>query len=104
MAKVEEATAPQTRDEALAAAKEAGASYLIVPAILHWEDRATEFSGLSDRVEIEIVVIEIATGDMIERAYIKGTNGIPDLASTKPEQLLPIPVNRYVDSLFIQKR
>ena len=49
-------------------------------------------------------MIEIATGDMIERAYIKGTNGIPDLASTKPEQLLPIPVNRYVDSLFIQKR
>jgi hypothetical protein len=102
LAKVEEADMPRTVDAALEKAKEADARYLIAPAILHWEDRATEFSGLSDRLVLEISVIEVATGDLIEQAVLSGTNGIPNIGSEKPEQLVATPVNRYVDSLFPQ--
>lgn len=102
LAKVVTAKAPQTLDSALAKAKEAGARYLIAPEIVHWEDWDTEFSGRSDRMSIEISVIEVASGDVIEHAVLAGVNGIPELGSTKPEQLIPPPLNRYVDSLFPQ--
>ena len=30
--------------------------YFIIPAILHWEDRATSWSGIPDKVEVEIEI------------------------------------------------
>ena len=101
LANVRMAEMPQTFDAALDRAKELDARYLIAPAILHWEDRATELSGQSDRIVLEISVIEVATGDIIERAVLSGTNGIPNLGSERPEQLVPPPVYQYVDSLFL---
>ena len=102
MAKVVTGKAPQTFKAALESAKAAGARYLIAPAILNWEDWNTEVSGRSDKMKMEISVIEVATGKVIERAVLSGTNGIPELGSTKPEQLIATPLNQYVDSLFPQ--
>jgi len=104
LAKVVTATGPQTYDTSLERAREANARYLIAPAIVSWEDWNTGVSGRSDRMALEISVVEVATGDLIERAYLSGTNGIPNLGSTKPEQLVPTPLNQYVNSLFLPKK
>ena len=42
------------RSAAIAAAKQANAKWLVIPLIQGWEDRATEWSGLPDRLKIEI--------------------------------------------------
>jgi len=102
LSKVVIAKAPQTLDSALKNAREAGAQYLIAPNIVRWEDWNTEVSGRSDRMSVEISVIKVATGAVIEHGVISGINGVPELGSTKPEQLIPTPLSRYVDSLFPQ--
>jgi hypothetical protein len=95
------ADAPQTLPAALEQARAKNAAYLIAPGILRWEDWNTRVSGRSDQVELEIAVIEVATGQIVERGVVKGTNGIPDNASERTQQLLPQPVADYVDSLFL---
>jgi hypothetical protein len=98
--RVERAAAPQTLAQALAKAKELKASYLVAPAVLHWENWNTEISGRSDQVKVEIAVIEVATGQVIEHGLVGGTNGIPEYGTNHPKELLPMPVAQYVDSLF----
>jgi Domain of unknown function (DUF4823) len=101
---VTEAKEPMTLEMALADAREAKADYLIAPSILHWEDRATLWSGRSDRVRIELCVIEVSTGDVVEKATIKGTSGFAAFwVRRRPEQLLPAPLKEYVASLFPQR-
>jgi hypothetical protein len=100
MPKIERAEAPQTLPAALIAARAKGAAYLIAPGILRWEDWNTRVSGRSDQVALEIAVLDVATGEIIERGVVKGTNGIPEVGSERPQLLLPIPVRDYVDSLF----
>jgi hypothetical protein len=95
------ADAPQTLPAALEQARAKNAAYLIAPGILRWEDWNTRVSGKSDQVELEIAVIEVATGQIVERGVVKGTNGIPDNASERPQLLLPLPVGDYVDTLFL---
>ncbi len=32
--------------------------YYVKPEILHWEERATEWSGRSDRIEIQLIIYD----------------------------------------------
>ena len=98
--RVEQATGPQTLQSALDQAKAKNARYLIAPAILDWQDWDTQNTGRSDHVQVEITVIEVATGETIEHGFVGGTNGIPSWGSEKTQELLPVPVAEYVDSLF----
>jgi len=100
MLRVEQASSPQTFEKSLEAAKQAKASYLIAPAILHWEDRATEWSAIPDKVELQISVIDTTTGKVIETAVVSGTSGLATFGGDHPQDLLPEPVRQYVDSLF----
>jgi hypothetical protein len=98
--RVEQAAAPQEFEVSLDTAKKKGATYLIAPAILHWEDRATEWSGIPDKVELQIKVIEVATGQTIEQAIVSGRSGWATLGGDHPQDLLPKPVQEYVQGLF----
>ena len=99
-----EASAPQTLESAMVAAREMGASYVIAPAILHWEERAGQWSLRSDRAGIELSVIEVATGDVIETAVVKAVSGYAAyFVRRRPQQLLPAPLNQYADSLFPER-
>jgi Domain of unknown function (DUF4823) len=100
MTRVEQASAPQTFVKSLEAAKQARATYLVAPAILHWEDRATEWSGRPDKVELRISVVDTASGKVIETAVVSGTSGLATFGGDHPQDLLPEPVQQYVDSLF----
>ncbi len=90
----------QSRDDAWEAAMEAGALYLVYPTILHWEDRATEWSGKPDRVEVKMQVIDVATNTTEATAIAKGKSGLATMGGDHPQDLLPDPVNEFVSSLF----
>ncbi|CRI63946.1 putative integron gene cassette protein [Thiocapsa sp. KS1] len=98
--KVESGHHYQDFDSALAAAQKASTMYLVVPTILEWEDRATEWSGIPDKASISLAVVNTVTGATIDSAIIKGKSGLATFGGDHPQDLLPMPVGEYVNSLY----
>jgi hypothetical protein len=90
----------QSFDNALNFAVEGGFKYLVYPTILHWEDRATEWSALPDRVEVKVDIIEAATANLIDSVVITGKSGLATFGGDHPQDLLPNPVSEFVSQLF----
>ncbi len=87
-------------EENMAAARSASARYLLQPTILHWEERATEWSGKSDRVSVRLDLFEVATGATIDSTVILGKSRWATFGGDHPQELLPEPLSRYVSTLF----
>ena len=90
----------EDQDQALISARSASANYLLVPIILHWEDRATEWSGKPDRLEFTAIVIEVSTGQELDRAVLKGSSSWFTMGGDHPQDMLAGPIGEYVSSLF----
>jgi hypothetical protein len=74
--------------------------YLIVPTIIHWEDRATEWSGRSDRIEIEVRAVDVPSEKTLSLGSVTGKSKWATFGGDVPEDLLPVPLGVYVDWLF----
>lgn len=86
--------------EALARARQLSADYLVVPLILQWEDRATEWSGRRDKIKIKITVVDVQSERTLASAVISGKSTYWTLGGDNPEDMLSEPVNEFVGSLF----
>lgn len=86
--------------EEVGAAQAAGYDYLVRPTILHWEDRATEWSAIPDEVKVRIEVIDTASGQVVASGVVEGTSGLATIGGDSPEDLLPEPVAEFVASLY----
>jgi Domain of unknown function (DUF4823) len=87
------------RETGLSKAKEMGFAYYAEPEILHWEDRATEWSGKSDKITILINILDVSSGMQIDRTIIKGTSKWATFGGDHPQDLLTEPINKYVGEL-----
>ena len=76
------------------------ADYLVVPEILHWEDRNTEWSGIKDKIEIKLTVFGRDTDGPLASAVINGKSKWMTFGGDHPQDLLAEPVGAYVTSLF----
>jgi len=47
-------------------------AYYVASEILHWEDRATEWSGLPDKIEIKVIIYDTKSGREISSAVLSG--------------------------------
>jgi hypothetical protein len=74
--------------------------YLVVPEILHWEDRATEWSGKKDKLEIKLSVYDAKTGKELASAVLAGKSKWGTFGGDHPQDLLPEPIDGYVATLF----
>ncbi len=74
--------------------------YFVKPSILHWEDRNTEWSGKSDRIEIQIVVYDAVTQKELANSTYTGKSKWATLGGDHPQDLLPDPTNQYVNTLY----
>jgi hypothetical protein len=81
--KTETAVRVEETGAALARARELGADYLVMPLILHWEDRATQWSGKRDKIGV-----------------ITGKSTWWTFGGDHPEDMLSEPVNEFVGTLF----
>lgn len=77
-----------------------GFNYYVVPEILHWEERATEWSGIPDKIEIQLSVYEQGTWNELASTHIKAKSKLATFGGDHPQDLLPEPLNNYVDSLY----
>ncbi|ASV55276.1 hypothetical protein LJPFL01_1913 [Lelliottia jeotgali] len=74
--------------------------YYVVPQILHWEDRATEWSGIPDKMEVKITVYDAKTSSVISSTILSGKSKWATFGGDHPQDLLPEPINNYVSSLY----
>ncbi len=74
--------------------------YLFNPTIVHWEDRATEWSASADKVSVNIAVIDVKSGEQISSASIYGQSGLATFGGDHPQDLLPEPITEYIAELF----
>ena len=90
----------QSLKEAAGAARETGSEYLVYSRILHWEERATEWSGRPDRVQVKLEIVDVDTGKTVTSAVAKGKSGLATFGGDRPEDLLPKPIGEFVASLY----
>lgn len=74
--------------------------YLIYPTILHWEDRATEWSAKADRVKVKMTVVDVKAGQVIKSAVIEGKSGLATLGGDHPQDLLPEPTKAFFANML----
>ena len=74
--------------------------YYINPIILHWEDRATEWSGKPDKLEIQIITYDSKTKKEIGNTTYSGKSKWLTFGGDHPQDLLEKPTKKYVDTLY----
>jgi hypothetical protein len=74
--------------------------YYINPKILHWEERATEWSGKSDQIKIQIIIYNTITKEEVARGWFSGKSKWATLGGDHPQDLLPEPASHFVRSLY----
>lgn len=75
-------------------------AYYVVPEILHWEDRNTEWSGIPDRVEVKFLVADAKSAKEIASTVISGKSKWATFGGDHPQDLLPAPLKQYVGGLY----
>jgi hypothetical protein len=80
--------------------KSSNFDYYVIPEILHWEDRATEWSGISDKIEVKISIYEYPGWKEFASAIIKGKSKWAAFGGDHPQDLLPDPLYDYIESLY----
>ncbi len=59
----------------------------------------TEWSGKKDVIEIQIAVVDAASGSALASSVISGKSQWATFGGDHPQDLLPEPLQAYVDSL-----
>ncbi len=79
-----------SQKEGRAECLKSGADYLITPTIQHWEDRATQWSGLRDLIRIRAVLEKSSPEprSVIRTGYFEARNGWFTFVNHPPEELL----------------
>ncbi len=74
--------------------------YYVEPEILHWEERATEWSGKPDRIEIKVNVYETSSMNTVSSVVFTGKSKWASLGGDHPQELLPKPIEDYLKTLY----
>ncbi|MCK4841889.1 MAG: DUF4823 domain-containing protein [Methylococcales bacterium] len=75
-------------------------SYYIIPLILHWEDRATEWSGIPDKLEIKISIYNSQNHNKLSSVVLSGKSKWATFGGDHPQDLLPDLLDKYIKSLY----
>ena len=99
---VAQSNEPQTEEEALAAAQEAGASYLVLSEILHWEERTDTFArSYPDQVRVRVSVLDANSGAVVDSANVFGRSDMW-VGAGDGISLFRSGLRRYLAELFPQ--
>jgi hypothetical protein len=74
--------------------------YFVIPQILHWEDRNTEWSGIPDRIEINLIIIDSQSNQELASTVISGKSKWATFGGDHPQDLLPEPIKKYIEELY----
>lgn len=86
--------------DAIEAAKLKKCQYAVIPKITHWEDRATEWSGIRDKLVIFIKVVSVEDGTEVRSVEVSGNSSWFTFGGDHPQDLIKSPIQKFVASLF----
>jgi hypothetical protein len=99
--KVETGTVPgEDLSSALAHARQRGLGYVFQTAILHWEDRATEWSGIPDKITLKFLVVDAVSEKPVSATVTSASSKWGTFGGDHPQDLLQTPARLFVDQLF----
>jgi hypothetical protein len=75
-------------------------AYVFAPEIIHWETRATEWSGIPSKSEIKIVVFDGATGKIVKSTILRGSSAPVTIAGNRPDDLMSEIVARWIRNIY----
>ena len=90
----------QGKAESLSNAKQQGFDVLIYPTILHWEDRATEWSGIRDKAKIKLELIDTDTETTVDSTLFDLVGTWWTLGGLHPQDMVNEAVEEYFQQLF----
>jgi hypothetical protein len=91
---------PESASEAIASARAYNADYLVYPNLLKWEDRATEWSGRRDQLQVKIDLIDLNDSHLLFSREITATGKWMTDGGDTPNDLLQKPAEEFVNTLF----
>lgn len=87
--------------EALESANALGAAFIVAPEVVSWENRATNWSGKPDRVQLLIRVLRVPGGRPLDATTIRIEGpSVVDLGANGPGALLHGALADYAEQLF----
>ena len=98
--KIETGLAPESVEAARATAQSKGSAYIFQPLILNWEDRATEWSGIPDKITIKVIVYDVESGKDIGSVLGRASSKWGTFGGDHPQDLLPRIMNEFTKRLF----
>ena len=90
----------KNKEKAILLCKQQNVKFLVVPTILHWEDRNTPWSGISDKIEVKIEVFDMILDKMVNSIIFKANNEWATLTDKPPEDLLNGEFNKAIVDMF----
>lgn len=98
--KVEAAKSIESADKTIESAKQNSIRYVFQPEILHWEDRATEWSGIPDKISISYSVWDTQTGEKISTYLGHASSKWATFGGDHPQDLVPHLTQNYIGQIF----
>lgn len=90
----------ETQKAALADSQKQACVYLLYSQILHWEDRATEWSGRPDRAALKLMVLSVPDGKVLDDMIFHAKSSFWTMGGDHPQDLLYKPLKQYASELF----
>lgn len=75
-------------DEAIRICENNGVQFIIRPIIQHWEDRATNWSGLPDKIALELILIDSPGGGTLNSLLFNASSTFFTFTNQPPEHML----------------
>jgi hypothetical protein len=100
VARVEQAAQVGAPETGLSHAADNRFTYFVDTSILHWEDRATHWSGRPDQMTLKLVVFDAASRRVLDTVTISGRSKWATFGGDHPQDLLREPLATYAAELF----
>ncbi len=86
--------------QGLISAKTNGYDYEICPQLLQWEDWATEWNGVPDRIKLKVSITHTKSDEIIDTFFLEGKGKVISFGPDHPLDIVKEPMTQWVSSLF----
>ncbi|PHQ72256.1 MAG: hypothetical protein COB93_01020 [Sneathiella sp.] len=93
------ASAVETLSQATEKSKSLGIEYIFQPKILHWEDRATEWSSRPDRITMAYKIFSVPTGELVASTTVSASSKWATFGGDHPQDLVPKTVSDFMNTV-----
>ena len=91
-------------DAAAAHGKQANSKWVIYARIHQWEDRAIEWSGLPDRIRIELRTISLPSGSPSDITLVEGSSKWATFGGDHPQDMLLPAMKQWAEAIVSKSR